>query len=96
VGCLPTKPVFRIAGGGCLTGNVFKKDIKSVLGEAIDYDERRYLSHSFRVGTASMMAAAGYWDNKIMRQAGLINFLGSGSRVLVYHFILLGSLGVIS
>ena len=34
----------------------------------INYDENKYLSHSFRAGLASMMAAAGYRDEEIMRQ----------------------------
>ena len=64
----PTKPAFRKEDGGCLTGNQFNKDIKSLLGTVINYDENKYLSHSFRAGLASMMAAAGYSDEEIMRQ----------------------------
>jgi hypothetical protein len=44
----PTKPVFRASDGSCMTGNLFNRDIKSLLGKVIDYDEKRYLSHSFR------------------------------------------------
>ena len=51
-----------------MTGKQFNKDIKSVLGKVINYDENRYLSHSFRAGLASMMAATGYSDEEIMRQ----------------------------
>ena len=63
-----TKPAFRKEDGGCMTGKQFNKDIKSVLGKVINYDENRYLSHSFRAGLASMMAASGYSDVEIMRQ----------------------------
>ena len=63
-----TKPAFRKEDGGCMTGNQFNKDIKSVLGKVINYNENKYLSHSFRAGLASMMAASGYSDNEIMRQ----------------------------
>lgn len=63
-----TKPAFRKEDGGCMTGSQFNKDIKSVLGKVINYDENKYLSHSFRAGLASMMAASGYNDEEIMRQ----------------------------
>ena len=53
-------PVFRLPSGACYTGNQFNKDIKSLLSPHINYDEKRFLSHSFRAGMASMMAAAGY------------------------------------
>ena len=55
-------------GGKCLTGNLFNKDLKSLLEKYFDYDKGRYLSHSFRAGLASMMALAGYDDATIMRQ----------------------------
>ena len=64
----PTKPVFRQNDGKCLTGNLFNKELKGFLGKHIDYDEKRYLSHSFRSGYASMIASAGYCDEEIMRQ----------------------------
>ena len=64
----PTKPAFRKEDGTCYTRNQFNKDIKSVLGKVINYEENKYLSHSFRAGLASMMAAAGYRDEEIMRQ----------------------------
>ena len=47
---LPTKPVFRMSNGACLTGALFNKHVKSVLGKVINYDEKKYLSHSFRAG----------------------------------------------
>ena len=65
--CL-TKPAFRKEDGSCMTGNQFNKDIKSVLGKVINYEENKYLSHSFRAGLASMMAASGYSDEDIKRQ----------------------------
>ena len=41
-------PVFCLANGECYTGDKFNKDIKALLGRSINYDEKRYLSHSFR------------------------------------------------
>ena len=67
-GISATLPAFRLPNGRCYTGNDFNKDIKSLLGKHINYDEKRYLSHSFRAGMASMMAAAGFSDSEIMRQ----------------------------
>ena len=64
----PTKPVFRQKDGKCMTGSSFNKDLKGLLGQHIDYDHHKFLSHSFRAGYASMMAAAGYPDAIIMRQ----------------------------
>ena len=64
----PTKPVFRQENGKCMTGNLFNKELKALLGRHVNYDEKKYLSHSFRSGLASMMAAAGYSDEEIMRQ----------------------------
>ena len=64
----PVKPVFRLDCGKCLTGAQFNKDLKGLLGKFINYDEKKFLSHSFRSGFASMMAEAGYSDAEIMRQ----------------------------
>ena len=64
----PTKPVFRQPGGKCMTGALFNRELKGLLGKYLNYDEGRFLSHSFRAGFASMMAAAGYPDEVIMRQ----------------------------
>ena len=64
----PTKPVFRYPNGLCFTGASFNKNLKSLLGKYFNYDEGRYLSHSFRAGVASAMAQAGYSDEIIMRQ----------------------------
>ena len=64
----PTKPVFRQESGKCMTGNMFNKELKGLLGLYVNYEEKKFLSHSFRSGFASMMAAAGYSDNEIMRQ----------------------------
>ena len=55
----PTKPVFRKIDGRCNTGADFNKELKKHLGEFIDYDQKRFLSHSFRAGMASMMATNG-------------------------------------
>ena len=63
-----SKPVFRFESGRCLNGATFNKELKSFLGSYIDYDKRRFLSHSFRAGRASMMASAGYRDEEIIRQ----------------------------
>ena len=51
-----------------MTGNLFNKELKALLGKYVNYDEKKYLSHSFRSGFASMMASAGYSDEEIMRQ----------------------------
>ena len=64
----PTKPAFRKEDGSCMTGSQFNKDVKSVLGKGINYEENKYLSHSFRAGLASMMAESGYNDGEIKRQ----------------------------
>ena len=64
----PSKPLFRLPGGECLTGNQFNKELKLLLGKVVNYDEGKFLSHSFRAGMASMMAAAGMSDAAIMRQ----------------------------
>lgn len=60
-------PAFCMDNGACYTGNQFNKDIKSLLSPHINYNERKYLSHSFRAGMASMMAKAAYRDEEIMR-----------------------------
>ena len=44
------KPVFRLPSGACLTGDIFNKYLKLLLGKKINYDEKRILSHSFRAG----------------------------------------------
>ena len=67
-GLSPTKPVFRTQDGMCFTGAQFNRDLKQLLGEYINYDKNKFLSHSFRAGMASMMALAGYRDEEIMRQ----------------------------
>ena len=63
-----TKPVFQLANGKCLTGANLNAEIRTLLGPYIDYNKRKFLSHSFRAGMASMMALAGYKDEEIMRQ----------------------------
>jgi hypothetical protein len=54
VGPSPTKPVFRTSSGACMTGASFNKDIKALLGKVINYDEKKYLSHSFRSAETSL------------------------------------------
>ena len=51
-----------------MTGRLFNREVKNLLGKIINYDKKRYLSHSFRARMASIMAAAGCWDEDIMRQ----------------------------
>ena len=68
VACCPSKPAFRKEDGSCMTDNQFNKDIESILGKVINYNTKKYLSHSFRAGLASMMASSGYRDEEIMRQ----------------------------
>ena len=64
----PIKPLFRLENGKCLTGATFNKALKDLLRKHINYEEKKFLSHSFRAGFASMMAEAGYSDQEIMRQ----------------------------
>ena len=64
----PLKPIFRFSSGKCLSGSIFNTELKALLGKYFNYDEGKYLSHSFRAGMASMMALAGYTDETIMRQ----------------------------
>ena len=45
---VPTKPVFRLPDGACLTGAGFNKDLKTLLGKVFNYSEKKFLSHSFR------------------------------------------------
>ena len=68
IGLSAAKPVFRLSDGKCLTGANLNTKIKGFLGKYVDYDKKRFLSHSFRAGMASMMTAAGYRDKEIMRQ----------------------------
>ena len=51
-----------------LTGANFNKALKDLLSKHINYEEKKFLSHNFRAGFASMMAEAGYSDEEIMRQ----------------------------
>ena len=53
-----------------MTGNMFNKELKGLLGQFIDYDEKRNLAHSFRAGFASMMAAADYSDEQLYCKTG--------------------------
>ena len=62
------KPVFRYMNGKCITGKEFNKELKTLLSPHINYNDKKFLSHSFRSGFASMMAEAGYSDEEIMRQ----------------------------
>ena len=50
VATVPTKPVFWLPSGLCLTGVLFNKKLKSLLGTVINYSEKKFLSHSFRAG----------------------------------------------
>ena len=47
---VPSKPVFRLPSGACLTGAAFNIRVKGFLGKVINYNEKKYLSHSFRAG----------------------------------------------
>ena len=64
----PLKPVFCLEHGKCLTGRDFNENVKNLLEKYINYEEKRYSSHSFRSVFASMMAAAGFKDEEIMHQ----------------------------
>ena len=48
------KPLFRFENGKCLTGATFNKVLKYLLYKHIDYDEGKFLGHSFRSGFASI------------------------------------------
>ena len=63
-----TKPVFRQSSGKCMSGSLFNRDLKNLLGKYIDYSKGKITTHSFRSGFASFMAEAGYKDEEIMRQ----------------------------
>ena len=54
------KPAIRLDSGKAYTGRQFNKDLKSLLGKHVNYDEKKVLSHSFRAGLATTMAAMGY------------------------------------
>ena len=51
-----------------MTGSLFNKELKNLLGKHLNYNEGKFLSHRYRSGFDSMMAAAGYIDEEIMRQ----------------------------
>ena len=55
VATAPSKPLFRLPSGLCLTGALFNKKLKSLLGSVINYAEKRFLSHSFRAGSWFMV-----------------------------------------
>ena len=54
------KPAMRLESGKSYTGRQFNEDLKSLLAKHIDYEQGKVLSHSFRAGLATTMAAMGY------------------------------------
>jgi len=53
-------PIFRWKSGTLLTGKKFNSIIKSLLKPYIDNTKGKFVSHSFRIGLASMLGALGY------------------------------------
>ena len=59
-------PLFRMECGRNYTGKLFNQDIKSLMGNIIDYNKTPITAHSFRRGLATFMAQQGYSDHDIM------------------------------
>lgn len=73
-----TSAAFRTEQGWCYTHSEFNKDIKTLLEEFFPYGH--ITGHSFRSGMASLLATAGYDDDRIQaigRQAHIIPFIKS-------------------
>lgn len=58
-------PIFRCKSGTPLTGKKFNTYIKSMLRPYIDQSKGKFVSHSFRIGLASMLGSLGYEDDDI-------------------------------
>ena len=59
------QPMFRLGSGIPLTGKKFNEIVRRCLKGEVEGMEGLLSSHSFRAGTASMMAAIGYSDEEI-------------------------------
>lgn len=58
-------PIFRWKSGVPLTGKKFNSIIKTMLSPYIDQSKGKFVSHSFRIGLASMLGSLGYEDEDI-------------------------------
>lgn len=58
-------PIFTWKSGTPLTGKKFNNLIKSMLSPYIDKSKGKFVSHSFRIGLASMLGTLGYEDEDI-------------------------------
>jgi hypothetical protein len=58
-------PVFCWKSGSPLTGSKFNSLIKYMLAPYIDETKGKFVSHSFRIGLASMLGTLGYGDEDI-------------------------------
>ena len=56
----------RLDSGKSYRGRQFNIDLKILSSQHIDYDQKKVLSHSFRVGLATTMASLGYSEEEIM------------------------------
>ena len=61
-------PAFRESNGTCITAHQFNKSLKGLLSVVINYNKKRFLSHSFRAAMASIMGSAGFSNDVIKRQ----------------------------
>ena len=62
------KPAIRLENGANYTGRQLNADIKKLLSKHVDYEVKKFLSHSFRAGFASLMASLGYSDQASVRK----------------------------
>lgn len=58
-------PIFRWESGTPLTGRKFNSLIKHMLDPYTDKSKGKFVSHSFRIGLASMLGSLGYEDEDI-------------------------------
>ena len=59
-----SKPAVRLETGVNYTGKQMNEDLRKLLSKHVDYKIKKFLSHSFRAGFASLMASLGYSDQE--------------------------------
>ena len=74
---------FRSEQGWCYTHSEFNKDLKTLLNEFLPYGQ--ITGHSFRSGMASLLASAGYDDDKIQAIGRQANKILSLQRFIYTH-----------